>query len=55
LCQNVLYHIGNCVSLYQYGERFPLMITKLFSFISQKRFLDILLEASNDYILSFHL
>jgi hypothetical protein len=25
LCQNVLYHVGNCVSLCQYGEGFLLM------------------------------
>jgi hypothetical protein len=26
LCQNVLYHVGNCVSLCQYGEGFLLVI-----------------------------
>jgi hypothetical protein len=30
LCQNVLYHVGNCVSLCQYGEGSLLVTISLF-------------------------
>jgi hypothetical protein len=33
LCQNVLYHVGNCVSLCQYGEGFLLVYQAQASFL----------------------